>query len=520
MATLLASLVLKGAIVFALGGVAAALLRRSSASLRHGVWALTFAAALAVPALDAVGPSWRAPVLPAPPAWSPPAWSPPEMATAAPDTRLLAFRGPTATSASPRGATPKLPLALAWLWALGAVLVGARWARAYALARRVVRQSRAVDDGAWTVRAQDAARAVGLGRPVRLRVSDALAGPVAWGWGRPTVVLLPPESETWDDGRARAVLLHEVEHLRRRDAWTQAVAQAALVVHWPNPLAWVAYRQLRAAREQACDDAALRAGAPPPAYASHLVAAARALGPGHRAPAALAAMVAPDELETRVRAVLDGRRQRGRAGRRSTTAALGLAVAASATLAAVQPVAGQRASITQAAPSVPSPSAAARPHTSLASPAAGAPLSDGRGPDGPAPSPTTQRATLADPPAASGERVGQDTTDVQREVAHARRHAAAAQRELAAVRREADAVEREMAAVQLDADNIRGETARADREASAVQREADAARRELTGVRREAAAAARAAERAAAEAARAAAEAARVADLLDGAPID
>ena len=513
MATLLASLVLKGAVVFALGGVAAALSRRSSASLRHGVWALTFAAALAVPALDAVGPSWRAPVLPAPPASSP------EMATAAPDARLLALPGPTATSASPRGATPKLPLALAWLWALGAVLVGVRWARAYALACRVVRQSRAVDDGAWETRAQDAARAVGLGRPVRLRVSDALAGPAAWGWGRPTVVL-PPEFETWEEDRARAVLLHETEHLRRRDAWTQAVAQTALVLHWPNPLAWVAYRQLRTSREQACDDAALASGDPAPSYAAHLVAAARDLRPGRLALGALAAMVEPDELETRVRAVLDGRRQRGRAGRRSTTAALGLAVAASATLAAVQPVAGQRASITQAAPSVPSPSAAARPHTSLASPAAGAPLSDGRGPDGPAPSPTTQRATLADPPAASGERVGQDTTDVQREVARARRHAAAAQRELAAARREADAVEREMAAVQLDDDNIRGEAARAEREASAVQREADAARRELTGVQREAAAAARAAERAAAEAARAVAEAARLADLLDGAPID
>src|SRR6185437_5033346 len=48
-----------------LAAVAAmALLRRSSAALRHRVWCLAFAALLLLPALSAALPKWRLPILP------------------------------------------------------------------------------------------------------------------------------------------------------------------------------------------------------------------------------------------------------------------------------------------------------------------------------------------------------------------------------------------------------------------------------------------------------------------------
>ena len=492
MAVLL-TLAVKGAAVFALGWAAVAMLRRSSASLRHGVWVATFAAALAVPALDGLGPTWRLVVLP-----------PSEILVSTADPVADRSVAVETVSARPERGGPTTPAAwLAGLWLVGSLIVGARWLRAYVLARRVVRTARLVDDGVWEDRLRAAARDVGVTGPVRLGLSDEVAVPVAWGWGRPTVIL-PRQSEGWSEGRAHAVLAHELAHLRRRDAWVQALAQATLALHWPNPLAWAAYRRLRTEREQACDDAVLRGGTPPSAYATHLVGVARALSPSRPTPTALAAMVAADELETRVRAVLDGGRRRGPAGRWAAGAALALAAAVGGPLAAFQPVAGQRP------PEAPRPLA-----TALAVPALSTtpPASPGTTPGhADATPPPEDRVSSA---YTDGGGTRRDTVDT--DLARVRREAAAAQREAAAVERDAAAVEREAARVERDAAHVRRQRHAAEREADQVLRDAAAAEREaawaeraLAAVRRDAAAAQREAAAVEREAAAVEQETARV----------
>ena len=492
MAALLLSLSAKGVAVFALGAAVAALLRRSSASVRHGVWAATFAAALAVPALDAIGPSWGVPVLPAGPVSALP--------SVEPGVALAGLSGalPSGPPVSSMGEGTGMGLA-AWLvglWPLGVAAVAARWLRAYARGRRLVRASRVVDDGVWTARVRDAASAVGVAGPVRLRVSDALAVPVAWGWGRPTV-LLPARSGAWGEERARAVLAHEIAHLRRRDAWTQALAQAALAVHWPNPLAWAAYRRLRAEREQACDDAVLASGASPPSYAAHLVAVAREIRAARPAPAVLAALVAPDELEARVRAVLDDRRRRGRAGRGATRAAVGLAVVLGTPLAAVHPVASQRPPETPPRPdAVEAEEPLDQPEPAVAAIAPTSSVAAGSGDD--QPSARSRRDEFTRPSANDGV-YRRDTTDadetqlqheasaVEREAASVEREAARVEREAAQARREGHTVEREVASVQREVARLARATAALEREAERVEREAARVEREAARLAREAA---------------------------------
>ena len=482
-APFLLSLAVKGTAVLALGASVAALLRRSPASLRHCVWAATFAGLLAVPVLGAFGPSWRVAVLPdaAPTPPMAPAF---EGRGALADGQGAERARPGATRA--RGGRPGGATAwLGGLWALGALAVGLQWLRAFALGRRLVRASRPVSDPAWSARLRTAAQASGLERPVRLRRSEALRVPVAWGWGRPTVVL-PARSDAWDAERAGAVLLHEFAHLRRRDAWTQAVAQAALALHWPNPLAWAAYRHFLCTREQACDDAVLEVGAPPAAYASHLVAIARELVPPRSATAALTPLVGPDDLETRVGSILDGGRRRGRVGRRAAGATLALAMAVVGPLAAFQPVAGgppgaphqppivARATLTASGgtPSGPSgtPSGRAAATSGRVQGAQSAPVGDGARRD----TVDTDTARVRREAAA----VEREAAAVEREAARVRRRGHAAEREAARVRREAAAVERERAAVGREAARVR-------REAAAVEREAARAVREAARVLRE-----------------------------------
>ena len=60
-------------------------------------------------------------------------------------------------------------------------------------------------------------------------------------------------------GAARqAVLLHEQTHIRRHDTLTKPLFYAVACLHWFNPLACLAFRELSHDMEAACDEAAVR----------------------------------------------------------------------------------------------------------------------------------------------------------------------------------------------------------------------------------------------------------------------
>ncbi|WP_412062292.1 M56 family metallopeptidase [Rubrivirga sp. IMCC45206] len=253
--------------------------------------------------------------------------------------------GASAIAFAPRSPAPSVTLAgrragfwAGAVWLLGVLVVGLGWVAAYLAARRIVRDARPETDADWGVLAERARRLSGIEGPVRLLRTDALDVPIAWGYGAPAVVL-PASADDWEEDRREAVLLHEMAHLRRRDAWTQALAQAALTLHWLNPLAWWGYRHFLAEREQACDDAVLAGGARPSDYAAHLVTVARGLRREPHALAALAPMARRGPLEGRIVSILDADRQRGALGRIGGIGTIALAALVLVPLAAIQPVA-------------------------------------------------------------------------------------------------------------------------------------------------------------------------------------
>ena len=385
------SLALKGAAVLLTAALAVRLLHRAPAALRHGIWAAAFGALLLLPVLEAAGPRWAVGLLPAapstvvslasppappapPPSPAPPA--PPPIAGANLEAETIAFeRGmsrfeaeasaferemeafeaemsvleaeferdeaPTTSMLAVVKGVPTMPRSLtSWLmmiWAAGAGVVGLWWAGAALAARRLVATARREVDDDWWVVADRARRLSGLEEPLRLLRSGALDVPIAWGFGIPAVVL-PEGADEWDEDRREAVLLHEMAHLRRHDAWTQAVAQIAVAVHWFNPLAWWGYRQHLDAREQACDDAVIQGGARPSAYAAHLVGVARAIRREPVALAAVAPMARTAPLETRIHSILDADRRRGRLGLTAQIGTVALILSVLLPIAAFQPV--------------------------------------------------------------------------------------------------------------------------------------------------------------------------------------
>ena len=193
-----------------------------------------------------------------------------------------------------------------WIVGGGLVLLRAGWG-ILALGR-VRRRGRRIGDPSLLRALDTAARHAGVdpGR-IELLVSDELGVPATWGVRRPMVVL--PSRIARAPGRLRdTVLLHELLHVRRQAWLGQLLALAACAVHWFNPLAWRARRELIRVEEEAVDEAVVRSGLSPELYGEHLVAVARTLRTARPGRAVAVAMAGERALQRRLEALFRANR--------------------------------------------------------------------------------------------------------------------------------------------------------------------------------------------------------------------
>lgn len=175
-----------------------------------------------------------------------------------------------------------------------------------------------------------------LGVSGRVRLLLGREGVMPMGWGVFTArVLLPAEASEWAPERRRAVLLHELSHLRRRDPLSLLLAHLALAVHWVNPLVWLTVRAMRTEQERACDDAVLRQGLRPSDYATEMLSLSAGVRPAGVGAGALM-MARPCGLEERIAQILDVARNRRALARRVCVAVALVAMAVALPLAMLQ----------------------------------------------------------------------------------------------------------------------------------------------------------------------------------------
>ncbi|MGH7588407.1 MAG: HEAT repeat domain-containing protein, partial [Gemmatimonadota bacterium] len=221
------------------------------------------------------------------------------------------------------------------LWLAGSTLILARLVAGLVTLRRYTRRARPASGERWEGAREWARNRLLLDAPVRLLVSGDVAMPLAAGVLRPTV-LMPEEAEEWPDARRRAVLLHEMAHVKRRDIVPHLMAWVVCAVWWFHPLAWSAARRMRSESEKACDDLVLKVGTRASRYADDLLDIVTRAGTV-RAPAAVVPLAQRSEFEGRILAILEPDRRR-QAASVTHAALVALAVALFAVpLAAVAP---------------------------------------------------------------------------------------------------------------------------------------------------------------------------------------
>ena len=238
----LAQFLWQGTVVLGLLLLGRRLLRRSRPRFRHDVALGALAALAALPVMTAVVTHRALQVDP----------------SRSPARTSSGAASPTVVVARAFDASAPIVTALVGIWASSVV-----WGAVSLLAgHRRLRRLRFEPAAADPVReaAASLARAAGIGRAPSVVESSRVTTPLVAGWRVPVLVLPPGLPERLGRAELRAVLLHEIAHIRRRDYLVNLLQRVVEVVLWFHPAVRIASRELREQREYCCDEEAAEAG--------------------------------------------------------------------------------------------------------------------------------------------------------------------------------------------------------------------------------------------------------------------
>ena len=152
--------------------------------------------------------------------------------------------------------------------------------------------------------AREAAGRLKLNKLPNIVCSARVSGPMSWGIVRPQV-LLPETFDAWALECRKAVLLHELSHVARRDSIFDLLARVCLAIYWFHPAVYFATRSLARAREEATDEHVLMRGLETETYARNLLEVAeRCLLISHRDRLPAISMASHSPIESRLRMIL------------------------------------------------------------------------------------------------------------------------------------------------------------------------------------------------------------------------
>ena len=353
-------------------------------------------------------------------------------------------------------AWPSAATIIGGLWLLGVVAVVGQLLLGLFTLERWTRQGHPVERRDWLRPLEDLSPEDD--RP-RLVASPRLSSPLSWGVAPGFIVVDPASLD--DRQAARAILAHELAHLRRQDWIFLILSRLALALFWFNPLVWRLHAALSERAEEAADAIALET-VDRAVYARTLVrlaahAPARLIGP------ATAMAASSRTLKTRIAHIMTATAAR----RRPLTVALSVvALAAVATPLAALGVTRQD----WVAP--PPPATPAPPAKMVAPPAP--PTS---------PSPPSEIPAPPAPPLAAPSKHGsvvsyfREPTDAERLAAdQARQEAEQARIEAEQARVEADIARRQADQQRIHADEIRRLSDNARAQADLARQAAEGAR--------------------------------------------
>ncbi|HUV67595.1 MAG TPA: M56 family metallopeptidase, partial [Sedimentisphaerales bacterium] len=139
------------------------------------------------------------------------------------------------------------------LWLIGALALAVYVGAGNFNLWRIVKRRRPLTDQKILDLLEDCKAQMGIQTILGIVPTDKVESPALFGFVRPRLLLPHGMIETLSRQELRYVLLHELAHLKRHDIYAGWLMSLLQILHWFNPLVWLAFYRMRSDRELACD---------------------------------------------------------------------------------------------------------------------------------------------------------------------------------------------------------------------------------------------------------------------------
>lgn len=270
-------------------------LRRCDARLRHNLLMTALGLTLLVPLMQAV-------CLPEGIGW----WQIQDSSTLPGLSSSDSMTGPTVEPVRWLAEHELARTSLVLIWLMGMIVGIVRTAIALLMMRKFHSISRVCDSSNLQTLVEQSARTCNLKQVPLVALTPFRVGPMVTSWRRPTIVLPQAIESLLSKDELACVLLHECEHIRRRDLWAVYLEQFVQRIFWWNPLLKLLCIRICRVRELACDDQVATVPAVSAEYPSALLKLAQWSTNARSKAGGLCLLSHEAELVQRVRRIRDG----------------------------------------------------------------------------------------------------------------------------------------------------------------------------------------------------------------------
>ncbi len=143
------------------------------------------------------------------------------------------------------------------VWLTGIAFTAAVFIAGNVQFARMLKRNRAYEETGFAALLDECKQQLGLRRHIPVIQTQGVSAAAVYGVFRPKL-LISPDFLWLNPSQRRHVLLHELTHIRRRDTKMCLLAAILCIVHWFNPLIWLAFGLMRRDIEVFCDDSTVK----------------------------------------------------------------------------------------------------------------------------------------------------------------------------------------------------------------------------------------------------------------------
>jgi serine protease AprX len=141
-------------------------------------------------------------------------------------------------------------------WLLGMLVLSISVVRRFYSVRRLIANSRSPNERSVEM-LDECRRRMGIRRNIELRLTSQKLSPAVCGLFKPVILMPAALLKKLSREKLKIVLIHELAHIKRGDAWVHLLQTILQIVYFYNPFVWMGNTMVRRVREQAVDEMVL-----------------------------------------------------------------------------------------------------------------------------------------------------------------------------------------------------------------------------------------------------------------------